>query len=582
MPELIATRRFVLRLLLACSCPPLVASAQTPTTYYVRPDGGTAKQCTGKADAPYAGKGNNQPCAWSELSWALKTPTEWRISGGDRLLVAPGSYRMGRGGKKSGWDIFPPDEIMSSHVYLPPLLSGPNADTPTILAGSGYESGCPQKPELWGALGTDHVLDLSGTSNALLACLEITDHATCGANHPTLKCGPGDEAAGLGIYAKDEHGTNIVLRDLDIHGLAGTGINGRFASVVLENVTLAGNGMSGWNADLGDGVKYTTTVRMDHSTVEWNGCVEDSKTRQIAPAGCYGELQGGYGDGIGTSTHGGSWTVTHSTFRYNTQDGLDLLYLSLPGSKVVVDGCTAYGNAGNQIKVRGEATITNNVIIANCSFFDGKPFSMLQGYFWEDKDDFHTAGNCRANGDALTTTVLGGSHSQIVNNTIVGEGDFLMWVGCDPCHDPATVEISNNILRGFRRVGQFRDKELGRSGNLVGSLFLGAGIAWSIHHNLLFNLDIGYPTQMPGAPPDEIEFKNLQAHCPIGPGDVCADPLFVNDVLSEKFDGRLQAGSPAIHAGVSIGNVVTDHDGRPRPQGAAYSLGSFEPAEAKR
>jgi hypothetical protein len=487
---------------------------------------------------------------------------------------------MGRGSKKSGWNIFPDDDTGNSNVFLPPLPSGPNANTPTILAGAGYAGGCPQKPELWGA-GSNHILDLTGTSNALVACLEITDHATCGDNHPTLKCRPTDEAAADGIRAKDERGENIVLRDLYIHGLAGAGMYGRFASVTLENVTLAGNAMAGWNADMGDGVKYTTTVRMDHTTVEWNGCVEDPKTRQPAAGGCYGELQGGYGDGIGTSTHGGSWTITHSTFRYNTQDGLDLLYLSLPGSKVVVDGSTAYGNAGNQIKTKGEATITNNVIIANCSFFDGKPFSLLQGYFWEDKNDFHTAGNCRANGDALVTTVLGGTHSQIVNNTIVGEGDFIMWVGCDPCGEPAAIEISNNILRGFRRAGEFRDKELGRSGDLVGSLFLGSKIAYSIHHNLLFHLDIGYPTHMPGLPPSEIAFQNLQAHCPIGPGDVCADPLFANDVLSEKFDGHLRPGSPAIHAGVAAGNVETDYDGHPRPQGAAYTLGAFEPAEAK-
>jgi hypothetical protein len=344
--------------------------------------------------------------------------------------------------------------------------------------------------------------------------------------------------------------------------------------------------MSGWNADLGDGVKYTTTVRMDHSTVEWNGCVEDPKTRRPVAAGCYGELEGGYGDGVGTSTHGGSWTVIHSTFRYNTQDGLDLLYLSQPGSKVMVDGSEAYGNAGNQIKTSGELTLTNNVVVANCSFFDGKPFSMLKGYFWEDKTDFHTAGNCRANGDAVVASVPAGSRNQIVNNTLVGEGDFLVWVMCanaaEACGDSTAFEISNNILRGYRRAGEFRDKELGRNGDLVGSLFLGGRIAWSIHHNLLFHLDIGYASRMPGEPPAETGFRNLQAQCPIGPGDVCADPLFANDVLSEKFDGRLLAGSPAIHAGVSISNVATDHDGRPRPQGGAYTLGAFEPAEAKR
>lgn len=34
-----------------------------PTTYYVRPDGGSADQCTGLVDAPYPGSGTDQPCA---------------------------------------------------------------------------------------------------------------------------------------------------------------------------------------------------------------------------------------------------------------------------------------------------------------------------------------------------------------------------------------------------------------------------------------------------------------------------------------------------------------------------------------
>jgi hypothetical protein len=65
---------------LACLLLPLVTcnsdntEAQTAATssvaavqgqmYYVRTDGGSAKQCTGLVDAPYPGNGINQPCAW--------------------------------------------------------------------------------------------------------------------------------------------------------------------------------------------------------------------------------------------------------------------------------------------------------------------------------------------------------------------------------------------------------------------------------------------------------------------------------------------------------------------------------------
>jgi hypothetical protein len=42
----------------------------------------------------------------------------------------------------------------------------------------------------------------------------------------------------------------VLLRDLDIHGLANTGIQaGRLTDWTVENVRLAGNGLAGWNGD---------------------------------------------------------------------------------------------------------------------------------------------------------------------------------------------------------------------------------------------------------------------------------------------------------------------------------------------
>lgn len=55
-------------------------------------------------------------------------------------------------------------------------------------------------------------------------------------------------------------------------------------------------------------------------------------------------------------------------------------------------------------------------------------------------------------------------------------------------------------------------------------------------------------------------------------GNVNADPRFVSPA---NFDFRLQAGSPAIDAGLAL-NLVSDFDGVPRPQGPALDLGAFE------
>ena len=69
------------------------------TTYYVRSDGGDATQCTGLVDAAYDGKSRN--CAWSSPNIAFPlgqtTPTRPLILGGDTLIIAPGSYKIGVG-----------------------------------------------------------------------------------------------------------------------------------------------------------------------------------------------------------------------------------------------------------------------------------------------------------------------------------------------------------------------------------------------------------------------------------------------------------------------------------------------------
>lgn len=51
------------------------------------------------------------------------------------------------------------------------------------------------------------------------------------------------------------------------------------------------------------------------------------------------------------------------------------------------------------------------------------------------------------------------------------------------------------------------------------------------------------------------------------------DPTLVNPVA---FDFQLQAGSPAIDAGVTLSYVTNDFLGVTRPQGAAYDIGAFE------
>ncbi|MGD2206904.1 MAG: hypothetical protein PVH17_09005, partial [Anaerolineae bacterium] len=390
--------------------------ADSPTTYYIRPDGGSAEQCTGLADAPYPGSEATQDCAWDhpfrafEPSGEPGVPGTVRIVGGDVLVVAGGSYRMGYGAP--GAENCSPDYPWDCH--MPPVPSGPDATHPTRILGAGWDSGCSSPPELWGSERPWYILNLEGSDNIEIVCLEVTDHAGCVEDHSGgLACqrdaAPFGDWAPVGLYAADAE--NVTLRHLDIHGLANTGVHaGRLADWTVEDVRIAGNGWAGWDGDIEGDDANTGVLLFRRWMVEWNGCAETYPDGQ--PTGCWAQSAGGYGDGVGTGPTGGEWIIEDSAFLHNTSDGLDLLYHSL-GGRVVLDRVRAEGNAGNQVKITGQTTITNSVLVGNCAFFEGQPFT------------YHVD-HCRALGNTLEVVYTGGEQSTIINSTFYGQGDGLV------------------------------------------------------------------------------------------------------------------------------------------------------------
>jgi len=62
-----------------------------------------------------------------------------------------------------------------------------------------------------------------------------------------------------------------------------------------------------------------------------------------------------------------------------------------------------------------------------------------------------------------------------------------------------------------------------------------------------------------------------------GSGDVKADPKLFNPGTTTDGDYKLQAGSPAIDAGIQLQEVVpNDYAGSSRPRGRSYDIGAFE------
>ncbi|MGB9723962.1 MAG: choice-of-anchor Q domain-containing protein [Chloroflexia bacterium] len=509
------------------------------TTYYVRPDGGNAEQCTGLVDAPYPGSGSHQPCAWDHPFRALQPsgetgqPGTVRISGGDTLLIAPGSYRIGYGapGAENCQAAYPWDCVM------PPIPGGPDAAHPTRILGRGWDGGCPDPPELWGTERVAYILAITGTQNVEVACLELTDHATCADAHTGgLACNaesfPYGDWAMNGLYAVDA--ANVTLRDLNIHGLARAGVwAGRLSDWTVERVRIAGNGWVGWDGDVEGDDANSGTLTFRRWTVEWNGCVETYPGEE--PTGCWAQTAGGYGDGVGTGETGGHWVIEDSAFLHNTSDGLDLLYTRIPGSLIEIRRTLAKDNAGNQLKTNGPAIVENSIIVGNCGYFEGQPFT------------YHVD-NCRAAGNALALALQPGNSVAVTNNTLTGEGDCLVEVTCEgSCTGAETVRMRNNIFLGQTDFLQPSEQT--------------CFVYWE-----------NFPTDPVDT--DYAVIHNVKEDpCPVGGHDLCQDPRLVNETLA-ALDAHLQSGSPAIDAGSAADAPADDFTGRPRD--ARPDIGAYE------
>jgi hypothetical protein len=517
-------------------------------TLYVRPDGGSVGQCTGLVDAPYPGSGTSQPCAWDHPFRALPPGGPPRIAAGDTLIIEAGSYMMGYGAPEADQE----DEACASDYpwdcHMSPVPGGPDSEHPTRIVGAGWDSGCSSPPQLWGTERADRILDLTDASNVEVACLEITDHSNCVEDHSGgLACQrdtfPYGEWAAVGVYAQDS--ADVHLQDLNIHGLAAGGVNaGRLTDWTVDDVRIAGNGMVGWDGDLPDGDDSNSgTLLFRHWTVEWNGCGETYPGGE--PTGCWAQTAGGYGDGVGTGATGGDWIIEDSAFLHNTSDGLDLLYHQLGGS-ITINRVRAEGNAGNQIKITGQATITNSVLVGNCAFFEGKPFT-------------YNVDPCRALGNTLSVAYAGGEQVSIVNSTFYGQGDGL--VDAFPregfqCNGSETLTGVNNVFLGDHDFLSGDPEE-------ITFLFYQedcSDLTFQGDYSIAYNVT---NTEAPYVSPAYPSAHNL-----------LQDPMLSGPFSGDAYGMTLTSGSPAIDAGTTSGAPPDDFDGLPRD--SRPDMGAYE------
>jgi hypothetical protein len=502
--------------------------ASAADTFFIRSDGGDAAQCTGKADAAYPGSGSGQACAWKHPFIAFPPAGTPRIAGGDTVKIASGSYMMGLGAPGAAIC----NQAWSWDCYMSAVPSGPSATQPTRIIGTG------EAPELWGTERASLVLNLKGSSNVVVENLEITDHESCIDQHchggvcegEVLRCNrsqaPWGKWAGTGISARDS--ANVTLRDVNVHGMANRGVlAGRLTDWTTERLTIRANGWAGWDGDLNEESGNSGQIIFRELELAWNGCAERYPGGEIA--GCWAQTAGGYGDGLGTGATGGHWVIEDSLIHHNTSDGLDLLYMR-DGGSVTIRRTWAEGNAGNQLKTKGEVLIENSVAVGNCSYFTGHG-NMFDG------------DHCRALGNVVSVGLHNGNHAELINNTITGEGDCLVLSGGGDAS--ASLTFTNNVLLGKTDWRQDWENACGHYAD--GS---SARVTWSGNN----------------------VFAVKNNHCPAG--SQCTDPQLV-DANMASFDPTPADGSPLVDTAIAVG---PDHDyfGHARPAGGAPDIGAVE------
>lgn len=528
-------------LLLSALLLPGLASA---TTFYVRTDGGTAAQCTGKADAAYSGSGSNQACAWKHPYYALPPNQAARMAGGDTLIIGPGEYMIGWGAPGSA-DVSGRCYNGGRYdCYLPAIPNG-TASSKTRILGAGYNTGCAAPPKLWGTERVTYLINLENSSNVEVGCLELTDKSDCVESHSNSSAvcnrdtSPYGNWAASGIYARNSK--NVHLHDLNIHGLANRGIiAGGLTDWLLERVKIVANGWAGWDGDIGSSSSNSGQIVMRNVEIAWNGCGERWQTGE--PWACWAQEGSGYGDGLGTAKTGGQWVIEDSYVHHNTSDGIDLLYLDgATTTSATIRRVKAEGNAGNQLKVNGTSLIENSVVVGDCSYFNGK-------YLMRDGDQ------CRALGNTLSVGLAAGQPAIIRHNTITGEGDCLILTGGGS--SASSVLIQNNALIG---AVDWRSNKQGNTGELTcGHYADNSSAKVTFSGNLFWNV------------------KSSQ--CPSGSptSNICGKNPSITDTRFASFNAIPLAGSPLVDAVPVLTEVAVDYFGNARPYGVRPDIGAIE------
>jgi Putative Ig domain len=572
------------------------------TTWYIRSDGGTNTQCTGKTNAAYPGSGSGQACAFNHPYQMLDSSGNWSsFASGDTIQFADSAsashtYYMGEQNSGVGTDWSAQISLCAKGAnngtgcILPAPPSGTASQHTRILgqnAGSCHDSAHTHLVNPTVLSGIDNafaVLDTRGTNYVDISCIEVTQPDTCTTIQGSGQCSSTSNYVHYGgiilNYMTEQGPSNLTLQDVAVVGVAGSGILGSHLNKASSDVFSAtdvyviGNGQAGWNGDGGGcntSCETVGTMNLSHVMIDWNGCVAVKPYDMTKPDTqnkfnyCYGQESGGYGDGF-VQVAAGNMTlnVDHSFFRWNTQDGFDSLHLSddiKTSPAIHISTSWSEGNAGQTFKLgAGSASSAiNNVSISNCrvlataSNFPNNP----SGWALDNAD------TCRAAGNHWAFQLNNATVITLENNTSVGYGTTMYDVECAPlapncAANGATFIFRNNISKGYPDPGD--------DNRLASGIYLGAGNIFAnsgsvIDHNLWSTMNTGCPDISVGGSYEKIY--------------TCGDPDMVGESNINAINPNITSSSPAINSGIAISGITTDYNGNTRANPPA--IGAMEP-----
>jgi hypothetical protein len=550
------------------------SAAPTPKTWHIRHDGGNSTQCTGLKNAPYPGKGTAQPCSYNHPYQMMNWKGGWTsFTTGDTMEfddppTNTTPYYFGEQNRGVGTDW---------HPTLSGICPGPNSAYPAgascilpilpngvTVKGQNYGSchtaghtGLVNPTVIEGINGIFAGLNVQGTNGVTISCVEITQPDNC--TSAGIGFGPGQcstssnyiTVAGLVLEYQTAQGpANLTLTDFAAVGLEGRGIMGSHLNrlstdtFTASDIYIIGNGQAGWDGDgggCGTSCESVGTMNVSYADIEWNGCLALKPynigiSPETAPNSfnyCYGQSTSGYGDGFVQIAAGNlTLNMTHSMFKYNTQDGFDAAHLSDDANTkpaTNISNSWAEGNAGQTFKIGAGASgsAINNVSIGNCrvlsqaSTFPSNP----KGWITLDYGD-----TCRAAGDQWSLTLRNNSSITLKNNTSLGYGTTMYDFECSffnpSCgSNGAKIIFTNNISKGYPDPGNHQQ--------LASGIYFGEKQGWTranvtATNNLWHTMRTGCPNS---TTPGETKA-------------VCADPRLAGQSNIDAINPSLTSSSP--------------------------------------